>query len=129
MGLLCNGTVHTSYNLNETRVAHARATRVTHAYFLSCTRNYTQCKLPSCIGLHASSLLFYTQGSFLHAHVYACARVNTVNGQENLKPTIKYNALIHVYGCLLEYTVVQIIPLALCNKMSSCWCNVLQLLV
>ena len=26
-------TVHTSYNLNATRVAHARATRVIHAYF------------------------------------------------------------------------------------------------
>ena len=33
---------------------------------------YTQCKLPSCIGLHAYSLLLYTLGSFLHAH--ACAR-------------------------------------------------------
>ena len=27
------GTVHTSYNLNVTRVAYARATRVIHAYF------------------------------------------------------------------------------------------------
>ena len=99
-------TVHTSYNLNETRVTHARATRVTHTYFKSHTRNYTQCKLPSCIGLHESSLLVYTQSVFLHAHAYACARVNTVNGHENLKPTTKYNALIHVYGRLLEYTVV-----------------------
>ena len=33
---------------------------------------YTQCKLPSCIGLHAYSLLVYTPGSFLHVH--ACAR-------------------------------------------------------
>ena len=49
------------------------------------------------IGLHASSLLVYTQRPFLHAHVYACARVSTVNSQENLKPTIKYNAFIHVY--------------------------------
>ena len=26
-------TVHTSYNLNMTRVGHARTTRVTHTYF------------------------------------------------------------------------------------------------
>ena len=52
-------------------------------------------------------LFTHMQSSFLHTH--ACARVNTrkeVNGQENLKPTIKYNSLIHVYRLLLEYTVV-----------------------
>ena len=31
--LVDQATVHTSYNLNATRVAHARATRVIHAYF------------------------------------------------------------------------------------------------
>ena len=87
-------------------MAHARATYVTHVYFQSCTRHYTQCKLPSCISLHVSSLLVYMQSSFLHAHAYACARANTVNGQENLKPTIKHNVVIHVYGILLEYIVV-----------------------
>ena len=62
--------VHISYNLNATRVAHARATHVTHAYFWSHTCNYyTQYKLPSCIGLHASSLLVYTK------FIYACTRV------------------------------------------------------
>ena len=33
VGLLILYTVHTSYNLNATRAAHARATRVIHAYF------------------------------------------------------------------------------------------------
>ena len=46
------------------------------------TRVFTAC-------LHAKAIL--------HAHAYACARVSTINGQEILKPTIKYNAFIHVY--------------------------------
>ena len=52
-----------------TRKGHACYTRI----FLVI---YTRCKLPSCIGLHTSSLFVYTQGSFLHAH--ACAQVDTL---------------------------------------------------
>ena len=47
------------------------------------TRVFTTC-------LHAKAI-------FARTRVYACARVSTVNGQEDLKPTIKYNAFIHVY--------------------------------
>ena len=47
------------------------------------TRVFTTC-------LHAKAI-------FARTRVYACARVRTVNGQEDLKPTIKYNAFIHVY--------------------------------
>ena len=55
-------------DMRGTREDHARYTRT----FLSYTRKYTQCHLPACIGLHASSLLVYTQSWFLHAHAYAC---------------------------------------------------------
>ena len=44
-------TVHTSYNLNWTQVAHMSCTHM----FLSYTCKYTNCQLPSCIELHVSS--------------------------------------------------------------------------
>ena len=97
-------TVHTQLQLKrDTRGTckdHARYTRA----FLLYTHKYTQCHLPACIGLHASSLLVYMQSSFCNAtprmRVY---RVNTVNGQGTHN---QINTLIHVYGLVLEYTVV-----------------------
>ena len=47
------------------------------------TRVFTTC-------LHAKAISARTR-------VCVCYRVSTVNDQENLKPTIKYNAFIHVY--------------------------------
>ena len=81
-------TVCTSYNLNVTRVAHARVTRHIHA--ITYDVNY----------LHASSLLVYTQGSFLHA--YACARIDTLETiiSTHNKTQRTYSRL---YGLLLEY--------------------------
>ena len=63
-------TVHTSYNLNETHVAHAEATGVTHACFchintITRTINYLHVR----IRLHASSLPLLMLDFILYAHM------------------------------------------------------------
>ena len=88
-----------------TRVAYARATRVKRVFLVI----YMQVHAMQITFVYRPTRVFTTclhAKVFLHTHAYACARVSTVNGQENLKPTIKYNAFIHVYLLLLEYTIV-----------------------